>query len=154
MAQSLAAFSKSIVLTASQIQPNADALTRKCALAVDQTVVLATPVDTGRARSNWIVTTDTPASNEIPAYVPGKGQSTGAANAQAAINQGQTEIAKFKGEVNGAICITNNLDYIEGLNDGHSAQAPANFVEQAVSAGIRAIAGADIIATDRNGNTL
>jgi hypothetical protein len=120
------------------IGKNATLLVRTAALAIDQAVVLATPVDTGRARANWLVSVDGPAQKEIPAYAPGKGGSTGAANAQAAIQQGQQTVARYT-ESNKAIHITNNLPYIQRLNEGWSAQAPAKFIEQAIDAGLKAI---------------
>ena len=39
---------------------------RKVALAVDQVAVLRTPVDTGRARSNWVVTLGAGTRLEVP----------------------------------------------------------------------------------------
>lgn len=142
---SLRGFAQRMNVTATAVADNTNKVVRKCALAVDQTVVMATPVDTGRARSNWVVSLDTPATGEIPAYVPGKGQSTAGANAQAAIDQGKEVIDRYNGGV--AINITNNLDYIGALNDGSSRQAPANFVEEAVRAGVAAIQGASILVT-------
>lgn len=107
---------------------------RKVALIIDQKVVLATPVDTGRARSNWIVSLNKPVTQTIEARVPGTDGSSGGANAQAAIQQGRAAVAGFKrGQT---IWIVNSLPYIGELNRGTSAQAPANFVEIAVRAGI------------------
>ena len=51
---SLSEFSRRITLRGRKVAEGADALTRKVALAADQAVVSGTPVDTGRARSNWI----------------------------------------------------------------------------------------------------
>lgn len=116
---------------------------RLAALACDQTVVLSTPVDTGRARSNWIVTNGEPNDGTIEPYAPttqgGLGET---ANANAALAQGRDEIGRSKPEQD--ICITNNLEYIEPLNRGHSAQAPAMFVEEAIQTALDAVAGAKI----------
>lgn len=128
-------FADSLRRTAEKIRGSVDAAWRATALAVDQTVVLATPVDTGRARSNWRVSTEKQ-SDVYEAFVLGKGGSTGADNAAAALDQGQQAINDATGDV---LYISNNLPYIQPLNDGHSAQAPAGFVEQAVQAGIDAI---------------
>ncbi len=129
------------------VSVNADALVRKVALSVNQTVVMATPVDTGRARSNWIVALDTPVANEIPPYDPGKGGSSGQNNAQGAIKQGASVIGTYKGGTGKTINITNNLDYIGELNNGKSAQAPVGFVEEAAQAGIDQISGAQAVLT-------
>jgi hypothetical protein len=120
---------------------------RLTALAVDQTVVMATPVDTGRARSNWIVSVDKPVDAVIEPYVAlpkgkGAGKLGETGNAQAAMNQGQEVIATREPEQ--SICITNNVEYITALNDGSSAQAPALFIESAVDAGVAAVNGAKI----------
>lgn len=139
----LGQFARRIRDIGDQVGTKAPAVVRKTALAVDQTVVMATPVDEGRARANWQVQVDTAASNIIEPYVPGKGGSTGAQNAQAAIEQGK--IAISAAPPGSEIHITNNLPYIGALNDGHSAQAPAGFVEQAVQNGIETIRRARLI---------
>jgi len=126
----LSEFSRRITLRGRKIAEGADALTRKVALAADQAVVMGTPVDTGRARSNWIAALGGPASEVIEAYAPGEEGSTEAANTQAALDQGAAVISGYRSGQE--IHITNNLPYIQRLNDGYSAQAPANFVEQAV----------------------
>lgn len=118
---------------------------RRVALAADQGVVMATPVDTGRARSNWIVALGTPPSQVINAYSPGDGGSSASANTQAALDQGEAVIRDYSGEGAQEIHITNNLPYIQGLNDGNSAQAPANFVQKAVIEAIQVIQGGGIL---------
>lgn len=148
----LRSFSKTMQLRGAAVSANADALVRKVALAVDSTVVLATPVDTGQARSNWQVSLDQPASGTIPPYVPGKGGNTGTDNANEAIRQGAQTIAGRTPGVN--INITNNLDYIEELNNGKSAQAPAGFVEEAVLAGVAMVNKSGSILVTQAGNSL
>jgi hypothetical protein len=122
---------------ASNVRQNASKRVRATALAIDGAVVIATPVDEGRARSNWQVSIDSTIDTVREAYAPGSEGSTGGANARAAIEQGRRAIEGF-GPDNKEIHITNNLPYIRPLNDGHSAQAPANFVEQAVAVGVEA----------------
>jgi len=126
----LSDFSRRITLRGRKVAEGADALVRKVALAADQAVVMGTPVDTGRARSNWIASVGSPASAVIDAYAPGEAGSTEAANTQAAMDQAASVISGY--DAGEEIHITNNLPYIQRLNDGYSAQAPANFVEQAV----------------------
>lgn len=115
------------------------------ALAADQAVVLATPVDKGRARSNWLVELDAPARTTVEPYAPGLGGNTGGANAAAAIAQGQATIALYNGDRNTAIAISNNLPYIGRLNEGSSLQAPAGFVEKAVQAAVKQVQGARLL---------
>lgn len=100
-----------------------DDAVRATALLADQTVVLATPVDTGRARMNWIATIDVPAEEPVPINPGGVERS---------LAESRAVIATYNGEVNRAIWLTNSLPYIQRLNAGSSQQAPAGFVEKAV----------------------
>lgn len=134
-------------IRAANVPKEVNRVKRLAALAVDQTIVLATPVDTGRARSNWLVSLGQPTSQAIDPYDPltpgrdpvkiGEG-----GNAQGAIDQAQQEIAKAVPEQ--SIYITNNVPYIKKLNEGWSSQAPAEFVQQAIDAGLKVVAGARI----------
>lgn len=121
----------------SAIPADTDKLVRNVALAVDATVVMATPVDTGRARSNWIVELGEPASGTIEPLAEGN------AAARASIEAAKKVIATYKGGVD--IHLTNNLSYISALNDGTSAQAPAGFVQTAIHDGVAQIRGAPIL---------
>lgn len=108
---------------------------RAAALAADAAVVTATPVDTGRARSNWLVEIDLPANGTREPYAPGSKLGLGdSANLSAAIEHAAERISGFNIENNSEIHITNNLHYIGDLNNGTSRQAPENFVQIGVSA--------------------
>lgn len=122
-----------------RIEKNADHLVRTCALAIDGSVVLATPVDTGRARANWQVEVNGPATGTVePTDKSG----------QAAINAAKAKVPSYKGgSPSAAIHITNNLAYIGALNGGHSKQAPAGFVEKAIMVGVEAVRSAGGIAS-------
>lgn len=84
------------------------------AIAVDQAVVLSTRVDTGRARSNWLVSLGGPNNSPINPYVPGTGGKTAAENASAA--QQQAEAAIDSRRLGQSIHITNSVPYIGRLN--------------------------------------
>lgn len=127
----LGSFSKRIKILGDRVVENAAQIARRAALAVDQTVVFATPVDTGRARSNWQVRLGQAAGGTLPEPSSAEG------GAQRAVSEGQRVIPQFKGD--GEIHITNNLDYIQKLNEGSSAQAPEGFVEIAVQAGVSSV---------------
>ena len=94
---------------------------RKIALDVDQDLVNNTPVDTGRAKGNWLV-----GVNSVKTAIVEKEDKSGSG----AILEGASEIKKA--EFGDVIHIINNLPYINKLNDGSSTQAPAGFVESAV----------------------
>lgn len=128
----------------SNVENNSVALVRKVALSVDSTVVMGTPVDTGRARSNWQVEIGKPAQGVVDAHVPGKEGATAGPNAQMALALGAAAISTYKGGE--TIHLTNNLPYIGALNRGHSAQAPVGFVESAVLDGAAQVKGVKILA--------
>ena len=134
---SLNQFSRRMRELGRRVEENGPTIARRTALIIDQVVVVATPVDEGIARSNWQASLGTPVLSEINAYVPGNEGSTGNVNAQAAINQARGVINTFRGE--GEIYISNPLAYIGRLNEGSSAQAPANFVEQSISLGVQSV---------------
>lgn len=139
-------FSYRMRFRAQNLEANVDRLVRKVAIAADQAVVSGTPVDTGRARSNWLVEIgSTPAGTRAP-YVPGEAGSTGAANTQAALDHAQDTVRGYRGsEHSPEIHITNNLPYIEELNQGSSKQAPENFVEMAIHEAVKAVANTRVV---------
>lgn len=141
-------FSKSMQIRARAVSENADRLTRRIAIVADQAVVSATPVDTGRARSNWIASLDQANLSTHEPYAPGDTGSTGAANTQAALDQATRTVSGYNGDSHKEIHLTNNLPYIERLNQGWSRQAPAGFVEEALAATARAFDGMVISSVD------
>ena len=143
MAKSFKKLGKRMKELGVQIEKGSIELTKKVALAIDSAIVIATPVDEGRARSNWQVNLGTPAQGTREPYFPGEAGSTEAQNTQAAIDAGKAIINGYKGGT--SINITSNLDYIEPLNKGHSAQAPEGFIEKAILVGQQAVANTRII---------
>lgn len=136
----LRSFGRKMRVTGATVVENATALVRRVALAVDAELVYSTPVDTGRARSNWQVELDQPATGTVAPV----GAAEAIARAEAKV-QGSTP--------GGTIHITNNLPYIGRLNEGWSAQAPAGFVERAVLNGALRIRGAKLL-VKRGGRTI
>lgn len=130
-------FSIRIRNVANGVSGNADRIVRAVLLAAASTVVLRTPVDTGRARANWQPKATTPASNTLPApTTPGEG-------ANAALQRAQAVAAAYKG--NTSLYLTNNLPYIGALNRGHSKQAPANFVQAAISVAVSKVRNSRLV---------
>jgi hypothetical protein len=129
-------FNRNMGRLGTRVTRNADQLVRKVVMAVDQTVVMATPVDTGRARANWIASLNAPSETTTAS----RDRSGGSAISQAA-----GVVARYDGDSDTEVNITNNLDYIGRLNDGSSAQAPADFVGEAVAKGAAAVAGARLL---------
>jgi len=130
---SLSTFNKRMNELGRRLDRNVPKFMRKLALVVDQTVVVATPVDTGRARSNWRVSVNAPLRDTTNAYVLGEKGSTTGQNTGAAIAQAKEAVSRVDSSRD-VIYISNNLPYIGRLNDGYSAQAPAGYVESAIGA--------------------
>lgn len=113
------------------------ALEKELALVVRDTtlettalLIEHTPVDTGFARASWV-----PSIGQVVevSLLPG-GHKGDAGSAGAAQQQGQALVISYKlGD--GPMYITNQARYIEALNDGHSNQQPAGFVERAIAQG-------------------
>lgn len=129
---------------AARVEENTNRRVRRIALAIFTELVVQTPVDTGRARSNWVVSLDH-ATNDPPfsPYAPGKDGNTAAANASAAIQIGTASMSDRRPEQD--IYIVNNLPYIEALADGWSPQAPPGWVENAIQYGTAAGSGIKVI---------
>lgn len=97
---------------------------RQVAIFVDGELVDTTPVDTGRAKANWL-----PSINQVltdTVEPDGKPDMTQA-------------ITSYK--LADTIFITNNLPYIRRLNEGSSKKAPAGFVDTAIARGKRLVKG-------------
>jgi len=111
---------------------------RKTALVGDQVLVLATPVDTGRARAGWIVSLGAPSSE-----TPQTGESgdikeqRGATAAAKALAQARKAIGAYEDQ--GSIHITNNVHYVPILDKGRvgnrgSRQAPDGMTKAGLAA--------------------
>ena len=86
---------------------------RSRALQAFAEVKLGTPVDQGRARNSWYIGYETK-------YVDA--------------GEGATSVTILEEKDKPQkIIVTNGVDYIEFLNNGHSAQAPTKFIEQIFS---------------------
>jgi hypothetical protein len=124
---------------AKNVDANAKLVVRKAALAIDQALVLSTPVDTGRARANWQVNVGAPASGDVETFPPSMGSDAIGvigASGEFAMTAAIEGTKDFQG---GVIYIVNNLPYITPLNEGHSKQAPSGFVQNAIIAGLNAV---------------
>ena len=94
---------------------------RKIALQLITALVKYTPVDTGRARGNWL----TSATGYIDDATENKDKGGGSA-----IRQNVTESKKIV--FGGSIYISNNLPYIVYLENGTDKTAPFAMVERSL----------------------
>lgn len=90
-----------------------------------------TPIDTGWARNNWVPAIGAPL--EAPVATP-ETTSPGAQRGALAQVAARYRLAQ------GPIFISNNVPYIGRLNDGHSQQSPAGFIQAAITRAIRTVA--------------
>jgi hypothetical protein len=100
-------------------QGKLDIFVRRLVLDIDKRLVMKTPVDTGRAKANWNVSSGSiNTGTRMAVSSSGRGQYD---------NYNQAEIVSIK--VNGQkIYLTNSLPYIRRLEYGYSKQAPAGMV--------------------------
>lgn len=96
---------------------------RKTVLSVASRIILRTPVKTGRARGNWQTTIGSPADGVIDGLDP---------NGVIAQAQARDATAKI-GHDDAPVFITNNLPYIQRLEDGASEQAPNGMVSLTIA---------------------
>ena len=147
IATNFAEFSQEIDRFVAQIPGKANLVKRRIALQVLTGVVMQTPVGKkelwainveraakglkpippgyvgGRARGNWQTTISSPATGTLA-----RKDKTGSA----AINAGNSTIGAAQPGQD--IWISNNLPYIERLEDGHSTQAPNGMVALTLTA--------------------
>lgn len=107
---------------ARRIEVGTQDMMRRVALDIDSALVLTTPVDTGRARSNWQVSIGKSALGAVDTPV----------SPSEAIGNAKSELSKLR-DSDSSVHITNNLPYIQRLNEGWSPQQPAGFVDQAIA---------------------
>jgi len=93
---------------------------KKVSLDMFAGVIRKTPVDTGRARSSWNIAVGKPDLSVAPVG----GASQKSSNSKAAAFDNPDPYSK--------VFITNNLDYIEFLEQGSSKQAPLGMVKVTV----------------------
>jgi hypothetical protein len=127
---SLKNFASKMIVLADKVEKNAEKLVKEVASKSLANVVYDTPVDTGRARANWIVNIGS--SSNYSTITQDKIGYT-------AVGKGNAIIEKYKsGDV---IYITNNVDYIVKLDNGWSKrwQPESGYVERSIKAGIYSV---------------
>lgn len=110
---------------------------RRATFEIGSQLIASTPVDFGRARANWIATV----GQQFPGVIGLPGVHMTPDEARASL---ELVASTYKLEM-GPIYITNNLEYIQRLNDGYSQQAPALFVEASVDRGLAAASAGGVV---------
>lgn len=135
----LAAFEKRIRLYANKAGEIGDEAVKAASSAVLRNLAYATPVDTGEAVSNWQVGIGNAPGSARGPYAAGEKGSTAETNRLAMLQAGLATIDGYRSGEGAAVHIVNNAKHIGALNDGHSRQAPRNFVETSVQEGRAAV---------------
>lgn len=118
------------------IQGGSSELMRRLELRAMQTLVSATPVDTGHARSGWTPSVGSAVSDALELGSK-KSETRRNANSRLRDNRAKAKaIAETYQLKQGTVFISNNVPYVVFLDQGSSAQAPANFIERALVAAI------------------
>lgn len=105
---------------------------KRIALNVVANLQEDTPVDTGWARANWIPQIGSPFEGTAGTRTAAEAGNVDQATQAFGIAQVATGY-----RLGPPIYITNNVPYIETLNEGSSSQAPAAFVQAAILRAVR-----------------
>ena len=119
-------FEKDIKSFAKRVDEDFSSVFKNLAFRALTEVVKTTPVDTGRARANWNIGVNQP-NIEVKEY---KDLSLGQASA-AAINKGRS-LSKEELTPKDVVYITNNVEYIDILENGDGNRPPNNMVKGAL----------------------
>ena len=116
-----AGFSKSLMAMMDYVDGSMEKIIRKACIDLYRRIVERTPVDTGRAKANWALSTSPDANPDI------QDPDGFSYNEIKSIND--NEVSGFTFDLHDdVVWITNNLEYIEQLENETSVQAPAGMV--------------------------
>ena len=114
--------------TIGAIEKTAERVIKRLGFAIHGELTKANPVDTTWSRANWIVSIGSPITR--PAASKGN---VGAAIADQSASLSRLLVYKLN---QGTIFIQNGVPYVPRLNEGHSKQAAAGWIERAIDAGV------------------
>lgn len=110
---------------------------KNLALDVHGGVITETPVDTGKLRSNWLVSVDVPRSDVIAPYFPGRRLGRAEeANRLAAVSQGVAASQALRPTTNQNLFIVNNTPYVETTNAEGTLTTPRGYVQRGIAIGL------------------
>jgi hypothetical protein len=114
-------FSENLRAFVAKAKGNEELVLRKVVLQLEISLVMKSPVDTGRFRANWQIGYD-----QVNASTDAAPDPTG----EAAIARAQAALQGI--QVGGIVYLTNSLPYARPLEYGHSKQAPTGMVRETV----------------------
>lgn len=136
-------FAKKMEGRAALLQSNSNELKKDVAETLLDELTKTTPVDIGRAISNWQVGLGDAVSGSVSAQFPGSKGSTWDANVRGTLADGTMRIDTAL--PNEAIHVSNNLSYIGDLERGTSPQARDGMVKQAVAKARQKLKNANLL---------
>lgn len=129
----MAGFHADITKWVQKAQGNASAVIRKIAFDLGARIIMRTPVDTGRARANWVYGIGAPVLTTVD-LVDRKGSVNGSGAGQSAAKDALLEgLSTFDASSEQSIFIVNSVPYIGRLEYGSSKQAPTGMVRVTVA---------------------
>ncbi len=133
-------FARRMEALARGVTSNVADIKAKAAVAIGKKLVKTTPVDTALARSNWVASPNSP-DHSVRSI---RSESETVADITASVKgiDSETEIHIANGG--------QKVPYLEKLDAGSSSQAPAGFVAESKSAGLRAIERGRVLKRRRN----
>lgn len=108
------AFADDVKRFALDVRGESDKVVRTATLELFSGIIRSTPVDTGRARGNWQTSVGQPQGGTLERT----GMDAALAEVQATVPEGAGQL----------VYLSNNLPYIERLENGWSQQAPIGMV--------------------------
>lgn len=120
-------FAKKLQQVSKNFEANSERVLIRMAEGFTNKVIEHTPVDTGRAVSNWTISIGVPQMSLREPYVPGKKGSTAEANRRAAEAEARKVTKTYKSKAQ--VFVTNITPYIGDLESGTSKQAPYGMVD-------------------------
>lgn len=119
-----------------RIERNVSVLQGHVMDAVQEHVIIATPVKTGRARNGWRVGDGSPDTTlDMVGPFDKSGQTRIDSNRDVCLAH----------DTLASLYLDNEVHYIPDLNHGSSVQAPSGFIQRAVTIAVSAIKGARIV---------
>lgn len=114
---------------AKQVLNSTERMVKKVTLLIHGGLTSDTPIDTGWAASNWLLNIGGPVTKPH-----GSREKVDYSKSQ----KGANEILSYKLS-SGPIFLSNNVPYMESLNDGSSTQAPKGFIEATIQRSLKEI---------------
>jgi hypothetical protein len=109
-------FSRRLRLQSEKFDQGAERLLKNAARSALDAMVMTTPIDTSRAVSNWIVTTDGPSRDFVEPHFPGSRGSTGGLSMAETLANGRFVIEDFRMGRDRDLFITNNTPYLRYID--------------------------------------